>query len=124
MPTSKAWGAKPRISGEVLLAAIEDDLEALTWKGKGHHKDWARIRVCRGIRESGKRTHRGCARTTRSISVAAAAATPVKVRSLSRPPTSCGADGVRVFAVDDGWGWIFNAIKHWDVECVGRHVCS
>ena len=41
------------------------------------------------------------------------------------PPTSCGGtDGVRVFTVDDGWGWIFTAIEHWNAECVGWHVCK
>ena len=27
-------------------------------------------------------------------------------------------DGVRVFTVDDGWGWIFTAVEHWNAECV------
>ena len=41
------------------------------------------------------------------------------------PPTSCeGTDGVRVFTVDDGWGWVFTAIEHWNAECVGWHVCK
>ena len=30
-----------------------------------------------------------------------------------------GTVGVRVFTVDDGWGWIFTAIEHWNAECVG-----
>ena len=30
-----------------------------------------------------------------------------------------GTDGVRVFTVDDGWGWIFTAVEHWNAECVG-----
>ena len=33
--------------------------------------------------------------------------------------TSWGTDGVRVFTVDDGWGWIFTAVEHWNAECVG-----
>ena len=33
-----------------------------------------------------------------------------------------GTDGVRVFTVDDGWGWIFTAVEHWNAECVGWHV--
>ena len=35
-----------------------------------------------------------------------------------------GTDGVRVFTVDDGWGWVFTAIEHWNAECVGWHVCK
>ena len=33
-----------------------------------------------------------------------------------------GTDGVRVFTVDDGWGWIFTAVEDWNAECVGWHV--
>ena len=28
------------------------------------------------------------------------------------PNLMWGTDGVRVFTVDDGWGWIFTAIEH------------
>ena len=35
-----------------------------------------------------------------------------------------GTDGVRVFTLDDGWGWIFAAVEHWNAECVGWHVCK
>ena len=35
-----------------------------------------------------------------------------------------GTDGVRVFTLDDGWGWIFTAVEHWNAECVGWHVCK
>ena len=40
------------------------------------------------------------------------------------PNLMWGTDGVRVFTVDDGWGWIFTAIEHWNAECVGWHVCK
>ena len=26
--------------------------------------------------------------------------------------------------MDDGWGWIFTAVEHWNAECVGWHVCK
>ncbi len=35
---------------------------------------------------------------------------------------SAAADGVRVFTVDDGWGWIFTAIEHCNDDCVGWRV--
>lgn len=35
-----------------------------------------------------------------------------------------GTDAVLVFTVDDGWGWIFTAVEHWNAECVGWHVCK
>ena len=40
------------------------------------------------------------------------------------PNLMWGTDGVRVFTVDDGWGWIFTAVEHWNAECVGWHVCT
>ena len=37
------------------------------------------------------------------------------VRSSLMPRTIMwGTDGVRVFTVDDGWGWIFTAVEHWN----------
>ena len=35
-----------------------------------------------------------------------------------------GTDGARVFTVEDGWGWIFVAVEHFNAECVGYHVCK
>ena len=35
-----------------------------------------------------------------------------------------GTDGVRVCTLDDGWGWIFAAVEHWNAECVGWPVCK
>ena len=40
------------------------------------------------------------------------------------PNVMWGTDGVRVFTLDDGWGWIFTAVEHWNAECGGWHVCK
>ena len=40
------------------------------------------------------------------------------------PNLMWGTDGVRVFTVDDGWGWIFTAVEHWNAECAGWHACK
>ena len=40
------------------------------------------------------------------------------------PNVMWGTDGVRVFTLDDGWGWIFAAVEHWNAECMGWHVCK
>ena len=40
------------------------------------------------------------------------------------PNVMWGTDGVRVCTLDDGWGWIFAAVEHWNAECVGWHVCK
>ena len=35
-----------------------------------------------------------------------------------------GAGGVRVFTLEEGWGWTFVAVEHWNAECMGWHVCK
>ena len=41
------------------------------------------------------------------------------------PRTSCGAPmAFGCSRWDDGWGWIFTAVEHWNAECVGWHVCK
>ena len=40
------------------------------------------------------------------------------------PNLRWGTDGTRVFTVEEGWGWIFVAVEHWNAECVGWHVCK
>ena len=27
-------------------------------------------------------------------------------------------------APDDGWGWVFACVEHWNAECMGWHVCK
>jgi putative transposase len=42
------------------------------------------------------------------------------------PNVMWGTDGMRVDVepVQDGWGWIFSGVEHWNAECVGFHVCK
>ena len=40
------------------------------------------------------------------------------------PNLMWGTDGARVFTVEDGWVWLFVAVEHWNVECMGWHVCG
>ena len=107
--------------------AIEADLEASPWEGEGYRKVWARLRVCRDIRVARKRVlrlmhennllspHR-CRRR---------GGNPHDSEIITHAPNLMwGTDGVRVFTVDDGWGWIFTAVEHWNAECVGWHVCT
>ena len=72
-----------------------------------------------------KRVLRLCARTicSRPIAAASVAANAGEI-DHSCPDLMWGTDGVRVFTVDDGWGWIFTAVEHWNAECVGWHVCK
>ena len=42
----------------------------------------------------------------------------------SAPDVMWGTDDVRVFTVEDGWGWTFAVVDHWNGECEGWHVCK
>ena len=126
-PPAKRRGPKPSISDEALLVAIEADLEASPWEGEGHRKVWARLRVCRGIRVSRKRVLR-VMRENNLLSphrCRRRGGNPHVGEIITHAPNLMwGTDGVRVFTVDDGWGWVFTAIEHWNAECVGWHVCK
>lgn len=126
-PCAGRRGPKPTISDEDLVVAIRADLAASPWQGEGHRKVWARLRVQRGIRVSRKRVLR-LMRENNLLS-------PHRCRPrdgnphtgeiiTNAPNVMWGTDGIRVFTVDDGWGWIFAAVEHWNAECVGWHVCK
>jgi transposase InsO family protein len=126
-PCAGRRGPKPAISDDDLLVAIRADLAASPWQGEGHRKVWARLRVQRAIRVSRKRVLRLMRENT--------LLSPHRRRRGDGNPHSgeiithapnvmWGTDGVRVFTVEDGWGWIFTAVEHWNAECVGWHVCK
>ena len=120
-------GPKPAISDQALLVAIEADLEASPWEGEGYRKVWARLRVCRDIRVARKRVLR-LMRENNLLSphrCRRRGGNPHDGEIITHAPNLMwGTDGVRVFTVDDGWGWIFTAVEHWNAECVGWHVCK
>ena len=109
------------------MAAIPTDLARSPFQGEGHRKVHARRRILDGIRVSRTRVlrvmrvqgllspHRG-----RQGNPKAHDGTIV----TSAPQVMWGTDGVRVFTVEDGWVWTFAAVDHWNVECVGWHVCK
>ena len=124
-PPAKRRGPKPAISDQALLVAIEADLEASPWEGEGYRKVWARLRVCRDIRVARKRVLR-LMRENNLLSphrCRRRGGNPHDGEIITHAPNLMwGTDGVRVFTVDDGWGWIFTAVEHWNAECVGWHV--
>ena len=126
-PPAKRRGPKPAISDHALLVAIEADLETSPWEGEGYRKVWARLRVCRDIRVARKRVLR-LMRENNLLSphrCRRRGGNPHDGEIITHAPNLMwGTDGVRVFTVDDGWGWIFTAVEHWNAECVGWHVCK
>ena len=120
-------GPPPRQSDAQLLAAIRTDLARSPFHGDGHRKVHARLRILDGIRVARTRVlrvmrahgllspHRGRQGTAKTHDG----------RVITQAPNVMwGTDGVRVFTLDDGWGWIFAAVEHWNAECVGWHVCK
>ena len=99
--------------------AIEADLEASPWEGEGYRKVWARLRVCRDIRVARKRVLR-LMRENNLLSPQPCrrrGGNPHDGEIITHAPNLMwGTDGVRVFTVDDGWGWIFTAVEHWNAE--------
>ena len=117
----------PRQSDAQLLAAIRTDLARSPFHGEGHRKVHARLRILDGIRVARTRVLRvmrahGLLSPHRGRQ---GAAKTHDGRVITQAPNVMwGTDGVRVFTLDDGWGWIFAAVEHWNAECVGWHVCK
>jgi len=120
-------GPKPRLTDAELLVAIREDLASSPFKGEGHRKVWARLRVLQEIRVARKRVLR-VMRENHLLS-------PHRVRQgaakqhdghimTDAPNVMWGTDGTRVFTVDDGWVWVFAVVEHWNAECLGWHVCK
>ena len=120
-PPAKRRGPKPAISDQALLVAIEADLEASPWEGEGYRKVWARLRVCRDIRVARKRVLR-LMRENNLLSphrCRRRGGNPHDGEIITHAPNLMwGTDGVRVFTVDDGWGWIIHRRR-----ALERRVC-
>ena len=120
-------GPVPRQSDAQLLAVIRADLARSPFHGEGHRKVHARLRILDGIRVARTRVLRvmrahGLLSPHRGRQ---GAAKTHDGRVITQAPNVMwGTDGVRVFTLDDGWGWIFAAVEHWNAECVGWHVCK
>lgn len=120
-------GPRPKHSDEALLAAIKADLERSPFKGEGHRKVHARLRIMDDIRVSRKRVLRimreNSLLSPHRVRQGKAKAHDGQIITLL-PNLMWGTDGARVFTLDDGWVWVFSAVEHWNAECVGWHVCK
>ena len=120
-------GPKIRLTDADLLNEIRDDLATSPFKGEGHRKVWARLRVLRSVRVSRKRVLR-LMRENRLLSPYRVPKAPPRKHDgtimTDAPNVMWGTDGTRVFTVKDGWIWIFAVVEHWNAECLGWHVCK
>jgi transposase InsO family protein len=126
-PPPERRGPKPTVSDDELLEHIVADLEASPFHGEGHRKVWARLKVIKNVRVSPKRVLR-VMRENKLLSPHRTRQGQGKAHDgtiiTSTPNVMWGTDGMRVQTVEDGWGWIFAGVEHWNAECVGFHVCK
>ena len=120
-------GPTPTVSDATLLEAIQADLDRSPFQGEGHRKVHARLRILDGIRVARTRVLR-VMRAHKLLSPHRGRQGTARVHAgtivTQAPNVMWGTAGVRVFTLDDGWGWIFTAVEHWNAECVGWHVCK
>ena len=118
-------GPTPTVSDATLLEAIQADLDRSPFQGEGHRKVHARLRILDGIRVARTRVLR-VMRAHKLLSPHRGRQGAARVHAgtivTQAPNVMWGTDGVRVFTLDDGWGWIFTAVEHWNAECVGWHA--
>lgn len=86
---------------------------------------WARLRFVRGVPVSRKRVLR-IMRENNLLSPHRVPQKPPYEHTgrivTDDPNVMWGTDGAKVFTIDDGWGWIFACVEHWNSECMGHHV--
>lgn len=120
-------GPKTTLSDAELLEMIRTDLHTSPFQGEGHRKVWARLRVRDGVRVGRRRVLR-LMRENHLLSPYRGRRGHPRLHEgeiiTQAPNVMWGTDGARVFTLEEGWGWLFVAVEHWNAECVGWHVCK
>ena len=124
-PERKKPGPNTEVSDEELLALIREDISSSPFTGEGHRKVWARLRFRQGIPVARKRV----LRIMREANLLSPHRTPQKPPCehtgrivTDEPNVMWGTEGAKVLTTDDGWGWIFACLEHWNAEVMGCHV--
>lgn len=115
-------GPKTPLSDAALLELVRVDLNTLPFQGEGHRKVWARLRVRDGVKVGRRRVLR-LMRENHLLSPYRGRRGNPRLHEgeiiTPAPNLMWGTDGARVFTVEEGWGWTFVAVEHWNAECVG-----
>lgn len=126
-PPKKKRGPKPKVSDEELLELIKRDIEESHFTGEGHRKVWARLYWGKKIKVAKKRVLR-VMRENNLLSPHRSPQKPPRVHdgriTTHEPNVMWGTDGARVFTLEEGWGWVFVNVEHWNAEVMGWHVCK
>lgn len=119
-------GPRTELSDARLLERIREDLATSPFKGEGYRKVWGRLDRS-GVKVGRKRILR-LMRENHLLSPhrTAPASEPAHTGRITtdEPNMMWGTDGLKVLTVEEGWGWTFVAVEHWNTECVGWHVCK
>lgn len=124
-PAKHKRGPRTDIGDDELLALIKEDLEASPFVGEGHRKVWARLRFGKKVKASKKRVLRIMRENNLLSPHRVPAAPPVEHDGTiitDEPDVMWATDGAKVFTLEDGWGWVFATVEHWNAECMGWHV--
>ena len=124
-PPRQRRGPKPQIAQDRLLELIREDLAASPFQGEGHRKVWARLKYGRGLRVSRMRV----LRVMREHNLLSPYRRPRGEPQAhdgrigtDGPNEMWGTDAAKVFTQEEGYGWMFVAVEHWNAECMGWHV--
>jgi putative transposase len=120
-------GPKTALSDAELLELIRADLQASPFQGEGHRKVWARLRVRDGVKVGRRRVLRLMRENNLLCPYRGRPGNPRLHEGeiiTPAPNLMWGTDGAKVFTVEEGWGWLFVAVEHWNAECLGWHVCK
>ena len=120
-------GPKTALTDAELLELIRADLTVSPFQGEGHRKVWARLRVRDGVKVGRRRVLR-LMRENNLLSPYRGRRGNPRLHEgeiiTQAPNLMWGTDGAKVFTVEEGWGWLFVAVEHWNAECLGWHVCK
>jgi transposase InsO family protein len=109
------------------LELIRADLNTSPFQGEGHRKVWARLQMRDSVKVGRRRVLRLMRENNLLSPYRGRRGNPLlhKGEIITQAPNLMrGTDGARVLTVEEGWGWIFVAVDHWNAECVVWHVCK
>lgn len=121
-------GRPPIVDDATLLAHIQTVIAESPFRGEGHRKIWARLRVLKKIRTSMRRV----LRVMRAADLLSPARQPTPVAAhphdgtivTDQPNVMWGTDATAAVTLMEGAATIFAAIDHCTAECVGIHVAK
>ncbi|MFZ5435696.1 MAG: IS3 family transposase [Bacillota bacterium] len=119
LPGGRQRRSRPgTVSGEVLLAAIQEIIGRCPFSGEGHRKVWARLRRERGIFVSPKRV----LQVMRENNLLAPHSNRRHDGTIipEAPNRLWGTDATRVETEVDGWDWVFVCVDHFSLEAWGE----